>query len=105
MIVMYGGPPLIGPVDPWPEPVTPLPGTPDWGRSRLVPPGTVLPTRPADIPDSAAALRRQLEERAKWLENELRMHEAWRLELATIKAMLAAQPEAADQCSTGPEGK
>lgn len=54
----------------------------------------VTPPAPPPLPtgpESADALRARIQARVEWLENELRMHEAWRQELATLKRWLDAE--------------
>ncbi len=75
-VVMYG----MGPS--WPERVEPI-----------VPNFTLVDTQqpytaPSVAPEDANAIRVRLEKRVAWLENELRMHKAWKEELLLLKRML-----------------
>ena len=40
--------------------------------------------------DTAVLLKARIEARVKWLENQLRMHEAWKEELQILQRMLKA---------------
>lgn len=83
-MVMYGAPP----VDPWPVPeVSPaLPiFTPPIFPQTYAP---VVPVKP--VPPLVAETVKNLQARKAWLENELRMHEAWVTELGVVEEMLGA---------------
>jgi len=41
--------------------------------------------------ETAEQLRTRLTDRVKWLENELRLHDAYKLEVDVLKRMLAAE--------------
>lgn len=93
-IAMYG----MGPIYPggrfpeWPAPSTsPTPS---------VLPGTATVVGPM-VPETTKQIRKRLESRVAWLENELRMHASWTEELKTLRRMLAAmtptEPERTDR--------
>jgi hypothetical protein len=83
-IVMYGQPPIDFP----PMPIIPGPVVPDATH-----PWQILPqpqqARPVQ-PETAEAIAKRLDERIAWLENELRMHDAWQTELALLRRMREA---------------
>ncbi len=99
-VVLYGAAPFDGgpgtpyrPVDftPFTPPVAvPMPTT--LGGTNAPYLGT-----PPGEPDTAEAMTKRIEHRIAWLENELRMHDAWRQELETLKRMLAAATEMPSQ--------
>lgn len=80
--VMYGMPPAFPPMPTLPDPLQP---TDVWPLT-FVTTGT-----PREVePETAETIARRLDARIAWLENELRMHEAWKTELAVLRRMREA---------------
>lgn len=70
--VLYGMAPFDGPR--WPSPAFENPSTT----------GVLAPLPP----ESIEQIKARLEERVKWLERELKMHEAYKLELGVLQTTL-----------------
>lgn len=98
MIVMYGASPT--PWEPFPFPdrtvPTPTPGVLPLPASPAPLPGRGVVVGPT-APETAEVVRARIEERIAWLKNELRMHDAWRAELALLERMMAATESAPDE--------
>lgn len=101
MIAMYGSPPIFPPM---PESI-PGPGTApepiDWGKYRVIG-QQELPApecTPPTIPEPADLIKRRITERMAWLESELRMHDAYKLELDVLRGWLerTTEPSSKDQ--------
>lgn len=94
--MMYGMPPPEDSIRPF-EPIQPFPVP-----APAAPYVPLVQQQPyVQAPDTAEGLVERTKHRIAWLENELRMHEAWKRELEVLRKMLAAYDESP---RTGHEG-
>ena len=97
MITLYGSPPVFPPMpDTLPGVSTQPPF--DWGKFRIL---GAQPNQPAievtlpTVPEAADQIKTRITERMAWLENELRMHDAYKLELDVLRGWLERTTEPA----------